>query len=107
MTLSATGYYLIGVAVMAFVTYLPRVWPLALVRKKVENRFVRSFLAYMPVAVLGAMTVPAIFYATATPWSALAGMATALVMAYFRLPLLPVAVASTVTVWIVERILGL
>lgn len=98
-------YYLIGVLVMAVMSYLPRALPFLLVRQKVQNRFVQSFLHYMPVAVLGAMTFPAILYATATPWSALAGMLVALVMAYFRLPLLPVAVASTLTVFVTEWIM--
>lgn len=100
-------YYLAGVLVMAVVTYLPRALPFVLVRQKVQNRFVQSFLHYMPVAVLGAMTFPSILYATDTPWSALAGMVVALAMAYFRLPLLPVAAASTLTVWIAERLLSL
>ena len=100
-------YYLAGVLVMAIVTYLPRALPFALVRKKVESRFLQSFLHYMPVAVLGAMTFPSLLYATATPWSALAGMLVALVLSYIRLPLLPVAVAATVTVFITERPLSL
>ena len=61
-------YYLAGVLVMAIVTYLPRALPFALVRKKVESRFLQSFLHYMPVAVLSAMTFPSLLYATATPW---------------------------------------
>lgn len=106
MTVPSTMYYLVGVLVMALVTYLPRALPLILVRRKIENRFVQSFLHYMPVAVLGAMTFPAILYATATPWSAIAGMLVALVMAYCRLPLLPVAIASTATVWVTEWLMG-
>ena len=43
---------LICVAVMALVTYLPRVLPLAIFRKKINNRFVKSFLFYVPYAVL-------------------------------------------------------
>lgn len=54
----------------------------------------QSFLYYMPYAVLGAMTFPAILEATATPWSAAVGMAVALILAYLRLNLLPVALAS-------------
>lgn len=102
MTEPTTSYYLIGVFIMAVVSYLPRALPFALMREKVQSRFLQSFLHYMPVAVLGAMTFPSILYATATPLSALTGMIVALVMAYFRLPLLPVAAASTLTVFITE-----
>lgn len=50
-----------GLAVMAGVTYLVRMLPLVLVKKKIENRFINSFLYYVPYAVLAVMTVPAIF----------------------------------------------
>lgn len=106
MTVPSTMYYLVGVLVMAIMSCLPRVLPFILVRRKIQSRFIQSFLHYMPVAVLGAMTFPAILYATATPWSAVAGMLVALVMAYCRLPLLPVAIASTATVWITEWLMG-
>ena len=51
------------VAVMALTTYLVRALPLAVFRKKVESRFVKSLLYYLPYAILAAMTVPAIFFA--------------------------------------------
>lgn len=95
-------YWICGVAVMAVVTYIPRVLPLSLLRKKVNNRFLQSFLYYMPYAVLGAMTFPAILYATSTPWSALAGFIVAMVMAFLGQKLLPVALCSTAAVFIVE-----
>ena len=55
---------LIGVAIMALVTYIPRMLPLAIFRKKIKSRFIRSFLAYVPYAVLAAMTFPEILYST-------------------------------------------
>ena len=56
--------FFIYLAVMAGVTYLVRAVPLILVKKPIKNRFLLSFLHYIPYAVLAAMTVPAIFYAT-------------------------------------------
>ena len=53
-------YYVWGILVMAAVTYLPRALPLSLLRHTVKSRFLRSWLYYMPYAVLGAMTIPAI-----------------------------------------------
>ena len=56
--------FLIYLAVMAGVTYLIRMLPLVLFRRKIESRFIRSVLYYMPYAVLTAMTVPAVFSST-------------------------------------------
>ena len=69
-----------GLAVMAGVTYLVRMLPLVLVKKKIENKFINSFLYYVPYAVLAVMTVPAIFSSTASLPSAIAGFAVALVL---------------------------
>ena len=51
-------------AVTAGVTYLIRMLPMTVFRKEIKSRFVRSFLAYIPYAVLGAMTFPDVFYST-------------------------------------------
>lgn len=98
---------LTAVAIMALVTYLPRVLPLAVFRKKIQNRFIKSFLAYVPFAALAAMTLPEILYSTACLWSAIAGLATALVLSYFNRGLLTVALGSVGVVFITETILKL
>ena len=95
-------YYLCGILVMAAVTYLPRVLPLSLMRRPIRSRFLRSWLYYMPYAVLGAMTFPAILYATSSVWSAAAGLAAALILSSLGLSLLPVALISTVAVFLTE-----
>ena len=105
--MSPPVYWALGVLLMAVVTYIPRALPLSLMRRRIENRFWQSFLYYMPYAVLGAMTFPAILDATATPWSAALGMAAALLLSWLRLGLLPVALASTAVVFIVEWMMGL
>ena len=79
---------------MALVTYLIRAVPFAVFRQKIRSRFVRSFLSYIPYAVLTAMTVPAIFYATGDPITAAVGTAVALVLAYANCPLSLVALAA-------------
>lgn len=88
--------------VMAGVTYLVRMLPLVLVRKKFENRFVISFLYYVPYAVLGVMTVPAVFYSTNSILSASVGFVAALVMAYLDKSLITVAGTACGTVLICE-----
>ncbi len=91
--------------VMAGVTYLIRMIPLALVKKKIKNRFICSFLYYIPYAVLGVMTIPSIFYSTDSLISAVAGFVTALVLAYFEKGLLTVAACSCFTALIAELVI--
>ena len=88
--------------VMALVTYAVRAIPLVLVKKKIENTFVLSFLHYMPYAVLSVMTVPAVFDSTGNVYSALAGVAVALVLAFFKRSLLLVAASASAAVLICE-----
>ena len=82
------------IAVMALVTYLIRAVPFTLFRKKITSRFIRSFLEYIPYAVLTAMTFPAIFYSTGDAITAVAGTAVALILAYVNCPLILVALAA-------------
>lgn len=97
-----TGMLLAYIAVMAGVTYLIRMLPLAVFQKKIKNRFIRSFLYYIPYAVLGAMTFPAILYSTGSVYSALAGLAVALVLAFLEKSLLTVALCSCLAVFLAE-----
>ncbi len=93
-----------NLVVMAGVTYLIRVIPFIAFRKKIQNRFIRSFLYYIPYAVLAAMTIPAIFSSTGHLYSALAGFAAALVLAYFGRGLVTVALAACAAVYLAEWI---
>ena len=95
------------IAVMALVTYLIRALPLTLFQKRIRNRWIRSFLYYVPYACLTAMTFPAIFYATRSVWSAAAGVIAALALAFFRRSLVTVAAGACVTVLIAEQLLML
>ncbi len=85
----------IYIAVMAGVTYLIRMLPFTLFRRKIESRFIRSFLYYIPYAVLAAMTIPAIFYATGDVLTSVIGAVVAVILAYFKLPLIVVALAAS------------
>lgn len=91
------------ILVMAGVTYLIRMLPMVIFKKKIQNRFVRSFLYYIPYAVLAAMTFPAILEATASPLSAAVGLGVALVVAFLEWGLLPTALLSCLSVFICER----
>lgn len=93
------GYIL----VMAVVTYLIRVIPLTVFRRKLENRFVKSFLYYVPYTCLTAMTFPAILYATQSRWSAFAGLATAILLAFYNKSLVTVAAFACFIVFLTEQ----
>ena len=94
------------ILVMAAVTYFIRMLPLTLIRKPITNRFLRSFLFYVPYACLAAMTFPAILSATASVISAVVGFVVALIAAYKEKSLLTVALLACGAVFIVERIMA-
>jgi branched-subunit amino acid transport protein len=94
--------FLIYLVVMAGVTYLIRMLPLVLVRRKIENKFISSFLYYVPYSVLSVMTVPAIFYSTGHILSAAVGTAVAVVLAYNKKSLIIVAASAALAVFVCE-----
>ena len=91
-----------AIVLMALVSYLPRVIPLAVFRKKIENRFIQSLLLYMPYGILAAMVFPAVLYSTDNLLSALCGFIVALAMSYFYCGLLPVALGASAAVFLAE-----
>lgn len=92
--------FLIYLAVMAGVTYLIRMLPLVAVRGKVRSVFLQSFLYYVPYAVLGAMTFPAVFSATGNGVTALVGTIAALVLGWMEKSLLTVAAVACAVAFI-------
>ena len=93
------------ILVMAVVTYLIRMIPLTVFHKKITNPFICSFLYYVPYACLTAMTIPAVFYATGSLFSARAGVAAAVILAYCRRSLITVAAGACLAVFVVEQFL--
>lgn len=93
-----------AIAVMALVTYIPRMLPLTFMKRKIQNRFIQSFLQYVPYAVLAAMTFPDILYSTSALVSAVVGLFAALALAYWNKSLITVALGSTAVVFITEQI---
>lgn len=101
-----SGFF-IYILVMAGVTYLIRMLPLVLIKKKIENRFILSFLHYIPYAVLSVMTIPAVFYATGNTLTATVGFAASLISAYMGKSLVTVAAISCGAVFVAEVIINL
>ena len=99
------GTFWIYLIVMFVVTYIIRVFPFVIFRKKIENKHVRAFFAYIPYTVLGAMTFPAVFYATGAVISAAAGVAAALALAYRGKGLFTVAICASLVAFLVSIVM--
>lgn len=97
----------IYIIVMALVTYLIRSVPFVAFRKKIKNRFIKSLLAYIPYAVLAAMTVPGVFFSTSDALSAGVGFAVAVILSFVKCPMLLVAVAACAGAYITTLIQGI
>lgn len=97
--------FIIYLAVMAGVTYLVRMIPMVLIKEKIKNKYVLSFLHYIPYTVLSVMTIPACFYATDSPITAIVGFIVAVIAAFFERSLIQVAVLSCLGVFVTEIIM--
>lgn len=91
--------------IMFAVTYLIRVLPLTLIRKQIKNRFIRSFLYYVPYVTLAVMTFPDIIQSTSTPLSGLLALISGIALAWSGRSLFTVAVISCAVVFVSELIL--
>lgn len=91
---------------MAGVTYLIRMTPFVLFRKKIKNRFVRSLLHYLPYAVLSAMVIPGVFSSTGSVITASVGLAVACALAFFDRSLIIVALGASAAAYITGLIIN-
>ena len=95
----------IYILIMALTIYLIRVLPLTLIRKKIKNKTLRSFLFYVPYVTLSVMTFPAIIYATDNIWSGVAALVSGVLLAFKGVSLFGVAVSSCAVVFVIEFIM--
>lgn len=100
-----TTKLLISIAIMAIVTYLIRVLPLTIFRKKIKSKFINSFLYYIPYTVLAALTFPAIFESTGNVVVSVIATIAALFLAYFNLGLVIVAIGAIIVAFVFGFIL--
>ena len=96
---------ILAIFLMAGVTYLIRVLPLVFIRREIKNKFIRSFLYYVPYVTLSVMTFPAILFSTGVIWSALAAFFVAVVLSLRGAKLPAVAAFACTAVLIVEIII--
>ncbi len=94
-----TQTMLLAVAAMAGVTFIPRFAPLALFSRRIKSTYIRSFLHYIPFAVLGAMVFPGILFSVPNMASAIAGTLAAVILGFFNRGIMTVSVAAVAIVY--------
>lgn len=87
---------------MAVTTFIIRALPMTLIRKPIKNRFLKSFLYYVPYVTLAVMTVPAIYTVTESPISGLVALLAGIIAAWFGQSLFNVAVICCICVFVIE-----
>jgi len=87
---------------MALTTFAIRVTPMTLIRKPIKNKFIQSFLYYVPYVTLAVMTVPAIYQATESPLAGIIALIIGIVAAWLGQSLLTVAIICCVSVFVIE-----
>ena len=100
-----SGNIFIYITIMALVTYAVRVLPLTLIKKPIKNRFIKSFLYYVPYVTLSVMTFPAIIDAVNTPLAGIIALVVGIFAAWLGSRLFTVALLCCTTVFIAELIL--
>ena len=103
--MNGTLRFILGLLLMAGVTYLIRLLPLLFVKKKIKNRFIRSFLYYVPYTVLTVMSFPTILFCTGNIASGICAMAVCIILAYLRRGMVTVAIGGAVSVLVCECII--
>ncbi len=100
-----SGNAYISILTAFAVSYLIRVLPLTLIRKPIQNTFIKSFLYYVPYVTLSVMTFPAIIEATQSPISGIAALVIGIILSFFGAGLFPVACACCAIVFVAELFL--
>jgi branched-subunit amino acid transport protein len=95
----------IYIAIVAVTSYLIRVLPLTLIRKPIKNKFIKSFLYYVPYVTLAVMTFPAIVEATSSPIAGALALIVGILAAWRGFGLFPVAIACCVVAYVAELLL--
>lgn len=98
-------YFILALLVTAGITYLIRLLPILFVRKRIKNRFLKSFLYYVPHVVLSVLAFPAVITATGNVISGIIAASVCIVMAYMRKGLLSCMLGSVAAALITEAIL--
>ena len=90
---------------LALVTYLIRMLPFVLFRKKITNIYVKSFMEYVPCVVLSCMTFPAIFTCTQNTLASTVGSMVAILLGFRNRNLVEVAILSVCVVLFISLLM--
>ena len=93
-------YVVISVFLIFLASFLPRMLPITFIRKKIKSRFIKSFLFYVPYAVLASITFPYILYVSDNIYISLAGMGVAILLSLLKQRMVVVAIASVIVVFL-------
>lgn len=105
--MSKEMYFVLAVVVTAGITYLIRSLPMIFVRKRITNRFIRSFLYYVPYVVLSVLAFPAILYCTDNMMCGIAAAIACAILAYLGRGLMTCMLGGIVAVIVVQGIMML
>lgn len=97
--------FFIYLLILVLTTYLIRAIPFSSFTKKIKNKYVKSFLYYIPYTILAAMIFPSALYVTGNIIASIVGLSVAIVVSYFKSNLTLVAVAACIGALIVEIIM--
>lgn len=96
---------IIAVLLMCLVTYLPRMIPITLFKHQIQSKYIKSFLNYVPYAVLASLTFPDVFFSTRYLLSGIIGSLFALFLAWREKSLVTVAIGTIIVVYITELVI--
>lgn len=95
-------YELICVAIMCLVTYIPRALPIAFFHREIKSEFIKSFLFYVPYAVMASLTFPSILYCTNNHYTAICGSITAIILSCFKVKMIIIVIISVAVVFLTQ-----
>ena len=93
--------------ILGAVCWIMKIIPFVFFKDKIKNKFLNSFLYYIPFAIMTSMIIPEVFNSTSSLWSAIIGVIVTIILGLSGQNLLVVSLLSTASVFIFERLLGL
>ena len=87
-------------------TNLIRVVPMLLIKGQIGNRFLRSFLYYVPYVTLAVMTFPSMTQTTMSPLSGIVALIVGIIAAWRRMGLFPVAAVCCAIVYLMDSLVA-
>ena len=97
--------FFIYLLIVSLSTYLIRAIPFALINKKIENNFIKSYLTYIPYTILASMTFPFGLYVTGNIYSGIFGLGVSLIVALKGKSLTVVALTACISALLLELLL--